>query len=99
MNDHTIVDNADDDMEFAIKMTVMQRTAARAADELAMSYRELAHRFAEQVDADLASDVDPLKGFDHPGVPGGLSARTGDPGNAVQTAYRVGPHCGSSDPQ
>jgi hypothetical protein len=60
MNDHTIVDNADDEVEFAIKMTVMLRTATRAADELAMSYRELAHRFAKQVDADLASDVDPL---------------------------------------
>jgi hypothetical protein len=59
-DDYTIADNADDEVEFAIKMTAMLRTAARATDELAISYRELARRFAEQVDADLASDVDPI---------------------------------------
>jgi hypothetical protein len=60
---------ADNQVEFAINMTVMLRTAARAADELAVSYRELARRFAEQVDADLASDVDPS------GLPIGVAFR------------------------
>lgn len=57
-HDHT-ADGSADEVEFAVSMTAMLRTAARAADELAASYRELARRFAEQVDAELASDVDP----------------------------------------
>jgi hypothetical protein len=52
-------DNADNEAEFAINMAALLRTAARAADELAVSYREFARQFAEQVDADLASDVNP----------------------------------------
>lgn len=67
--DHANNGNADNQVEFAIKMTVMLRTAARAADELAVSYRELARRFAEQVDTDLASDVDPS------GLPIGVAFR------------------------
>jgi hypothetical protein len=56
-------------VEFAIEMAAKLRTAARAADELAVSYRELARRFADQVDADLASDADPL------GLPIGVAFR------------------------
>lgn len=49
-----------------IAMAARLRTAARAADEFGVSCRELARRFADQVDADLASDADPL------GLPIGL---------------------------
>jgi hypothetical protein len=52
--------NPDEEVEFAIEMAAKLRTAARAADELGVSYRDLARRFADQVDADLASDADPL---------------------------------------
>jgi hypothetical protein len=69
LDDHANNGAADNEVEFAINMTMMLRTAARATDELAVSYRELARRFAEQVDADLASDVDPL------GLPIGLAFR------------------------
>jgi hypothetical protein len=67
--DHANLGNPDDEMEFAISMAARLRTAARAADELGMSCRELARRFADQVDADLASDADPL------GLPIGLAFR------------------------
>jgi hypothetical protein len=59
VDDHINSGFTDKEVEFAINMAAMLRTAARAADELAVSYRELARRFAEQVDADLAFDVDP----------------------------------------
>jgi|RhiMetdeSRZDD1v2_1073273.scaffolds.fasta_scaffold259237_3 hypothetical protein len=36
--------NPDEEAEFAIEMAAKLRTAARAADELAVSYRELARR-------------------------------------------------------
>jgi hypothetical protein len=49
----------DEESDFALNMATMLRTAARAADELAARYRELARRFADQVDDDLASDLDP----------------------------------------
>jgi hypothetical protein len=58
-DDHMDHGSAVNEVEFAVGMTAMLRTAARAADELAASYRELARRFAEQVDAELASDVEP----------------------------------------
>jgi hypothetical protein len=45
--------NAYEEVEFAIGMAAMLRTAARAADEFGVSCRELARRFAEQVDADM----------------------------------------------
>lgn len=61
--------NPDEELEFAIEMAAKLRTAARAADELGVSYRELARRFADQVDADLASDADPL------GLPIGVAFR------------------------
>jgi hypothetical protein len=61
--------NADEEIEFAISMAAMLRTAARAADEFGVSCRELARRFAEQVDADHVSDADPL------GLPIGLAFR------------------------
>jgi hypothetical protein len=67
--DHAKNGNADNEVEFAVNMTTMLRTAARAADELAVSCRELTRAFAEQVDADLASDADPL------GLPVGLAFR------------------------
>jgi hypothetical protein len=67
--DHANISNPDDEMEFAIGMAARLRTAARAADELGVSCRELARRFADQVDADLASDADPL------GLPIGLAFR------------------------
>ena len=51
--------DSDNEVEFALNMVAMLRTAARAADEFGVSARELARRFAEQVDADLASDADP----------------------------------------
>jgi hypothetical protein len=58
--DHHIYDGgAGHEPDFAINMAAMLRTAARAADELAGAYRELARRFADQVDDDLASDLDP----------------------------------------
>jgi hypothetical protein len=63
--DHGNIDNPDDDMEFAISMAARLRTAARAADELGVSCRELARRFADQVDADLASDADPSRWRSH----------------------------------
>jgi hypothetical protein len=50
-------------------MAAILRTAARAADEFGVSCRELARRFAEQVDADHVSDADPL------GLPIGLAFR------------------------
>lgn len=58
-HDYAADGSADDEVEFAVSMTARLRTAARAADELAASYRELARRFAEEVDPELASDVDP----------------------------------------
>jgi hypothetical protein len=61
--------NADEEIEFAISMAAMLRTAARAADEFGVSCRELARRFAEQVDADHVSDADPV------GLPIGLAFR------------------------
>jgi hypothetical protein len=61
--------NADEEIEFAISMATMLRTAARAADEFGVSCRELARRFAEQVDADNVSDADPV------GLPIGLAFR------------------------
>jgi hypothetical protein len=67
--DHVNSGNPDDEVEFAISMAARLRTAARAADELGVSCRELARRFADQVDADLASDADPL------GLPIGLAFR------------------------
>jgi hypothetical protein len=67
--DHTNNGNPDDEMEFAISMAARLRTVARAADELGVSCRELARRCADQVDADLASDADPL------GLPIGLAFR------------------------
>jgi hypothetical protein len=67
--DHVNIGNPDDEIEFAISMAARLRTAARAADELGVSCRELARRFADQVDADLASDADPL------GLPIGLAFR------------------------
>ena len=57
--DHANNGDADNEVEFALNMAAMLRTAARAADEFGVSARELARRFAEQVDADLASDADP----------------------------------------
>jgi hypothetical protein len=42
--------NADEEIEFATSMAAMLRTAARAADEFGVSCRELARRFAEQVE-------------------------------------------------
>ena len=53
--------NGDEDHEtdFAIDMVATLRTAARAADDLAGRYRELARRLAAQVDGDVPSDVDP----------------------------------------
>jgi hypothetical protein len=53
--------NGDEDHEtdFAIDMVATLRTAARAADDLAVRYRELARRLAAQVDGDVPSDVDP----------------------------------------
>jgi hypothetical protein len=58
--DHHIYDgDAGHEPDFAINMAAMLRTATRAADELAGRYRELARRFADQVDDDLASDLDP----------------------------------------
>src|SRR6266498_1532642 len=59
VTDHINNGNGDNEAEFAANMAVMLRTAARAADELAMSFRASARRFAEQVDAELAFDVDP----------------------------------------
>ena len=67
--DHVNGDNADEEVEFAISMAAMLRTAARAADEFGVSCRELARRFAEQVDADYVPDADPL------GLPIGLAFR------------------------
>ena len=61
--------NADEEIEFAITMAAKLRTAARTADEFAVSCRELARRFADQVDADQVSDADPL------GLPIGLAFR------------------------
>jgi hypothetical protein len=66
---HANIGNPDDEIEFAISMVARLRTAARAADELGVSCRELARRFADQVDANLASDADPL------GLPIGLAFR------------------------
>jgi hypothetical protein len=57
--DHVNGANADEEIEFAISMTARLRTAARAADEFGVSCRELARRFAEQVNADHVSDADP----------------------------------------
>jgi hypothetical protein len=59
MTDHANIGNPVDEMEFAITMAARLRTAARVADELGVSCRELARRFADKVDADLASDADP----------------------------------------
>ena len=67
--DHDNTGNSDDGVEFAIAMAARLRTAARAADELGVSCRELARRFADEVDADLASDADPL------GLPIGIAFR------------------------
>jgi hypothetical protein len=67
--DHAQNGNPDDEVEFAIMMATRLRTAARAADELGVSCRDLARRFADQVHADLASDADPL------GLPIGLAFR------------------------
>jgi hypothetical protein len=61
--------DADEEIEFAISMAAMLRTAARAADEFGVSCRELARRFAEQVDADQVPDADPA------GLPIGLAFR------------------------
>jgi hypothetical protein len=69
--------NPDEEVEFAIEMAAKLRTAARAADELGVSYRELARRFADQVDADLASDADPLGTSNRRRVPRGLPAWQG----------------------
>jgi hypothetical protein len=68
-NDHVNSSNEDEEIEFAIRTTAMLRTAARAADEFGVSCRELARRYAEQVDADHVSDADPL------GLPIGLAFR------------------------
>jgi hypothetical protein len=65
--DHVHGANPDEEVEFAISMATMLRTAARAADEFGVSCRELARRFAEQVDTDYVSDADPL------GLPIGLA--------------------------
>ena len=65
--DHVNDANADEEIEFAFDMGAMLRTAARAADEFGVSCRELARRFAEQVDTDQPSDADRL------GLPIGLA--------------------------
>jgi hypothetical protein len=67
--DHVNSGNNDEDIEFAIRMVEMLRAAARAADEFGVSCRELARRFADQVDADHVSHADPL------GLPIGLAFR------------------------
>ena len=64
-----------------IAMAVRLRTAARAADELGVSCRELARRFADQVDADLASDADPL------GLPIGLVWLVMRPANLFRSIH------------
>jgi len=67
--DHVNNGNTDEEFEFAISMAAMLRTAARAADEFGVSCRELARRFAEQVDAEQVPDADPF------GLPIGLAFR------------------------
>ena len=69
MTDHVNGANADEEFEFALSMAAMLRTAARAADELGVSCREMARRYAEQVNADQVSDADPL------GLPIGMAFR------------------------
>jgi hypothetical protein len=69
MIDHVNGTNADEELEFALSMAAMLRTAARAADEFGVSCREMARRFAEQVDADQVSDADRL------GLPIGIAFR------------------------
>ena len=61
--DHINNGNADNEVEFAINIAAMLRTAARAVDEFGVSARELARRFAEQVDADPLSTAQ----LGHPG--------------------------------
>jgi hypothetical protein len=67
--DHANIGNPDDEMEFAISMAASCGRPLVLPTELEVSCRELAHRFADQVDADLASDADPL------GLPIGLAFR------------------------
>jgi hypothetical protein len=57
-DDHASDSNAGKETDFALTMAAKFRSAARAADDLAARCREVARWYAEQVEPELASDVD-----------------------------------------